>query len=282
MKDAVRWVVVTGARGGIGAACTRALARSGFRVVAATRQESPAAAEREGGPAPAMSLALDITSDDAIANAVTQVRQAVGDAGLYAIVNCAGSTASGPMESCTREELLRLFDVNAAGPLAVVRAVLPLLRQGHGRIVNIGSTSGQIPGSFNGAYCGTKFALDAMHDVLRAELAASGVAVSLIVPGVITTPFWKKAGASQSQARERLLSTGVDHYEAAFERRQRVVEALSSSGLPPESVAEVVVEALSASNPRSRYVVGQDARWKLALWRILPGLLRERVIRRGL
>lgn len=282
MNDAVRWVVVTGAGGGIGAACTRALARNGFRVVAASRQGNPISADRERGPAPAMSLALDITSDESIASAVTQIDRAVGDAGLYAVVNCAGITSSGPLESCTRGELLHLFDVNVAGPMAVSRAVLPLLRRGRGRIVNIGSTSGEIPGSFSGAYCGTKFALDAMHDVLRAELSKSGVPVSLIVPGVVATPFWDKAGVSQRQARERLLGSGVKHYDSALTRRQAMFDALSKSGLPPEAVADVVIEALIALKPRSRFMVGRDARWKLALWRLLPDILRERVIKRGL
>lgn len=282
MKEDKRWVLVTGATGGIGAACTRALARSGFRVVATSRRVDASTGARPEGPGPALSLPLDITSDEAIANALTQVEHAAGAGGLYAIVNCAGSTASGPLEACTREELLQLFDVNVAGPMQLVRAALPLLRQGRGRVVNIGSTSGRIPGAFGGAYCGTKFALDAMHDVLRAELAASGVSASLILPGVIATPFWKQAGASQKQARDRLSSRGVDHYDAALEHRQQLFDALSRSGLPPEAVADAVVEALFAVKPRSRYVVGRGARWKLALWRMLPERLRERAMMRGL
>lgn len=282
MKTRARWVLVTGATGGIGAACTRLLARDGYCVVAASRQGEPAAGAYPDGSGPVLALPLDITSDDAIANAVAKVQHAVGDVGLYAVVNCAGSAASGPIESYTREESLRLFDVNVAGPMELIRAALPLLRRSRGRVVNIGSTSGQIPGVFSGAYCGTKFALEAMHDVLRAELASSGVHVSLIVPGAIATPFWEKSGASLRRARDRLSSLGVVQYDAALERRQHIFAALSRSGLPPEAVAEVVCEALSAANPRSRYVVGRDARWKLAFWRALPKGLRERALKRGL
>lgn len=282
MKAVERWVLVTGATGGIGAACTSALARSGYRVVAASRRSHSTAVAELDGPSPALALTLDITSDDSIANALAQVRHAVGEAGLYAIVNCAGRTAYGPVEAGNRGELLQLFDVNVAGPMELIRSALPLLRQGQGRVVNIGSTSGRIPGTFGGAYSGTKFALDAMHDVLRAEVASSGVFVSLIVPGAVATPFWRQASASLDQARERLSRNGVDRYGAALDRRREVFERLSRSASPPDVVAAVVVEALATENPRSRYVVGRVARWKLAFWRLLPESLRQRAMMRGL
>jgi NAD(P)-dependent dehydrogenase (short-subunit alcohol dehydrogenase family) len=275
-------VLVTGASSGIGRACALTLAARGFRVFAGVRRFESARDLEALAPGRITPVRLDVGSDPDIALAAEQVRQATLDAGLAGLVNCAGEGLPGPLEHVSRPAMIHLFEVNVAGQLAAIQAFLPLLRKASGRIVNVGSTSGRIPGVFNGAYCASKFALDALTSVLRAELASSRVKVAMIEPGVVATPFWQKTAAAEANLAENLSVDGLRLYGPVIERRRAALAKLMQTGGPVEDVCEAVFHALSSASPRRRYVVGRDARIKVALWRALPEWARDRIVRRGM
>jgi NAD(P)-dependent dehydrogenase (short-subunit alcohol dehydrogenase family) len=192
---------------------------------------------------------------------------------LDALVNNAGIGVAAPLEDLPPEELRRQLEVNVVGQLAVTQAVLPALRAARGRIVIMGSIGGRSALPFLGGYAMTKFALEAMADSLRLELAADGIEVALVEPGNIATAIWTKPQPLADQVSE--------HYRARIERFRKVAATRSGKAAPVELVAEAVEHALTAASPKTRYVVGRDAKIRAAIER-LPDRLRDRVFRRAL
>jgi NAD(P)-dependent dehydrogenase (short-subunit alcohol dehydrogenase family) len=192
---------------------------------------------------------------------------------LDALVNNAGIGISAPLENLPADQLRRQFEVNVVGQLAVTQAVLPALRAARGRIVIMGSIGGRSALPFLGGYAMTKHALEAMADAFRVELAPDGIEVSIIEPGTIATAIWTKP---------QPLADGVsDRYRARIDRFRRFATARSSKAAPVDLVADAVEHALTAQRPRTRYVVGRDARIRATIER-LPDRLRDRVYRRAL
>jgi NAD(P)-dependent dehydrogenase (short-subunit alcohol dehydrogenase family) len=165
-------VLVTGASSGIGWASARMLAARGLHVFAGVRAVESAHGILAGALGTITPVTLDLTSEDDTARVANELRDRLAGPGLMGLVNCGGIGLSGPLELLSREAIKRVFDVNVAGQLSMIQAVLPLLRNSGGRIVNVGSTSGRIPGALNGAYCASKFALEALTSVLRWHLPA--------------------------------------------------------------------------------------------------------------
>ena len=162
------------------------------------------------------------------------------------------------------------MEVNVLGQLAVIQAMLPLLRRKQGRIVSIGSTSGRFAGRMVGAYCASKAALDAIGRTLQLELRSAGIRVSIVEPGVVATPFWQKTLAAEDESAGRLPAAGRMIYAAELTRRREALTALQSAGCSPDEVAAAVAHALTSSRPRLRYVVGRDAKVRIAIARVLP------------
>jgi NAD(P)-dependent dehydrogenase (short-subunit alcohol dehydrogenase family) len=276
-----RTVLVTGASTGIGEACARRLDAMGWRVFAGVRREADAEALRRGASPRLTPVRLDVTEEAQVRAAAEAVAAAAGgDAGLDGLVNNAGIVIAGPLECLPLSEVRAQLEVNVVGAVAVTQACLPLLRRARGRIVNIGSISGRSAAPFIGAYSASKFALEALTDSLRVELAPWGIEVAIVEPGAIATPIWVK---SQALA-ERNLST-VDPgaralYEEAMAAMRRVVEEAARRAAPADRVADAVAHALTARRPRTRYLVGADARLQAALARLLPDRLRDRLTAR--
>jgi NAD(P)-dependent dehydrogenase (short-subunit alcohol dehydrogenase family) len=178
-----------------------------------------------------------------------------------------------PLEDLPLEELRRQLEVNVVGQLAVTKACLPGLRAARGRVVIVGSIAGRSALPFLGAYAISKFALEAMADSLRLELAPDGIEVSLVEPGTIATPIWTKPQPVADLVSER--------YRLRLERFRRFAAARSAKAAPADDVARAVEHALSARRPRTRYLVGRDARIRAALER-LPDRLRDRLLARAL
>ena len=200
-----RAVVVTGASSGIGAAAAELLAREGFLTYAGVR--SP----EDGAKIAALHenirpLRLDVTDRDSIASAAEVVTKS--GAPLHGLVSNAGIAVGGPLEFLPVDELRRQFEVNVFGGIAVSQAFLPQLRASRGRIVFVGSVSGRIAVPYLGPYAASKFALRALSDALRAELAPAGVFVALVEPGSVKTPIWKKGRESRAQLEQTLGSAG--------------------------------------------------------------------------
>ncbi|HEX7079729.1 MAG TPA: SDR family NAD(P)-dependent oxidoreductase [Gammaproteobacteria bacterium] len=280
--DAVRAVVVTGASSGIGEAAALELDRCGFKVFAGVR--GPAAAERLAAAASTRlaPLELDVAREESVRAAADAVAGELGEEGVLAgVVNSAGIVVSGPLEHVSLADFRRQLDVNVVGPLAVVQAFLPLLRRSGGRIVNVGSTSGRIAGPMIGPYCASKFALEALTKVMAAELHAQGIRVSLIEPGVVATPLWKKARAAEEALAARLRCEDRDRYAAALGVRRRRLRELEDAGEPPGRVAAAIVEALTSRRPKPRYVVGFRTRLRVAVTLSLPDAWLHRLRARG-
>lgn len=272
-----RAVIITGASTGIGAACARYLDQLGFRVFAGVRKAADGEALAAGARSGLTPIQLDVTKAEEIAAARAAVEAEVGAAGLAGLVNNAGIGAGGPLEFVPLDGLRYAFEVNVFGAIAMVQAMLPLLRAGRGRIVNMSSIGGRIAYPFMGPYNSSKWALEALSDSLRRELRPWGIHVAVIEPGNIQTPIWGKA---------RTLADNVDPraqalYGPGLEFAMNVVNRAEGTGLPPEVVARAVAHALVARRPRTRYVIGRDARLVNVL-RFLPDTLLDRLMARVL
>lgn len=273
-----RAVLVTGASSGIGLAIANRLAGLGYTVFAGTRA---AIGEASVAPAPnVVPVTLDVTSEDSIASARATLLKLLPPGGLAGLVNNAGIMVSGPLEHVAPAALLRQLEVNVVGVVAVTQALLPLLRQARGRIVNIGSTSGRVASPFAGPYCAAKFALEAVTTVWREELSSSPVSVHCVDPGVVGTPLWEKARAAEDTIHRDLSEDGRRRYGATMKRRSDLLRQLARRGASADGVCEAVVHALSSPRPKPRYVVGFDAKVRLAAARLMSDRLRFWLARR--
>lgn len=272
-------VLLTGASSGIGAATALALDRAGMTVFAAVRDPADAAPLDRQSSDRLTLLRLDITDQKSIAAAVTTLEEQLGGGGLDAVVNNAGEGIPGPLEILPLNQLREQFEVNVIGQVAVTQAVLPLLRRAHGRIIFVGSIGGKIAVPLAGAYNASKYAMEAVADSWRQELAPDGIAVSLIEPAAMATPIWAKAagrvdhllddpGPETARYRERLRSF------------QRTLRSQGKSGSSPSDVADTILRALTAEHPRNRYAVGASAKLVSALRPLIPDWLLDAVGRR--
>lgn len=277
MSSSASAVLVTGASSGIGRACALDLEGAGYLVFAGVRSETDAAALRaEAGPG-LVPLQLDVRDDDSINAAIEAVKAKVGDAGLYGLVNNAGISASGPLEFLDISDLRNVLEVNLLGPFRMTRGCLPLLRRANGRVVNIGSGEAALATPANGAYCMSKFALEAFSDSLRMELAPSGVRVVVVEPGGTDTRILEKVSARFHEVRSSLPAGGRELYLDSIDARARMPDGAKL--LPPEAVARVVRRALLAGRPKARYFAGLDVRGAFLLGRFVPAAARDRVLR---
>jgi short-subunit dehydrogenase len=171
--------------------------------------------------------------------------------------------------------------VNVTGQLAVTQALLSLLRRGRGRIVNMGSIGGRIASPFAGPYSASKFALEALTDALRMELHPWGLHVAIVEPGTVATPIWEKSVARADRLVQALPPQAQTLYGAALSAARASAERTGKEGLgvPPEVVARAVAHALTARRPKTRYLVGWDARIAM-LFTLVPDRLRDRVMLR--
>jgi NAD(P)-dependent dehydrogenase (short-subunit alcohol dehydrogenase family) len=275
-----RAVLVTGASTGIGEACALRLDAAGFRVFAAVRKTSDADALAAKGSPRLTPVLMDVTDAESIARAVERIEAAVGERGLAGLVNNAGISASAPLEFLPLDTLRHVLEVNVVGQLAVTQSCLPLLRVARGRVIMIGSILGVVALPLGGAYSASKFALEGLSDVLRLELAAAGIHVSIIEPGAIATPIWSKGVSVADQLQNRLTDAQREALEARygdmFGAARQGARRSAERGQSPDAVALVVEGILDASRPAARYVVGRDAR--LIRWlRWLPARRFDRI-----
>jgi NAD(P)-dependent dehydrogenase (short-subunit alcohol dehydrogenase family) len=229
---------------------------------------------RRHGDAPdgTRELVLDVTDPVAVGHAAAGIDE------LDGLVDNAGIGIAGPLEVLPLEDLTRQLEVNVVGQLRVTQALLPALRRRQGRVVIMGSISGRSALPFLGAYAMSKFALEAMADALRVELAPWGMHVSIVEPGSIATPIWTKPQRSAAD----ISPQAAELYGERLSRFGRLAAERSAGGaVPAVEVAKVVEHALTAKRPRTRYVVGPDARRRARVQR-LPDRLRDRVLTRFL
>jgi NAD(P)-dependent dehydrogenase (short-subunit alcohol dehydrogenase family) len=261
-------VLVTGCSSGIGRATARAFLEEDWQVFATARTVEDVADLEEAG---CETLALDVTDPDGVARTVEEVVDVAG--AIDCVVNNAGYAQMGPLEDVPTVDLHRQFDVNVYGPHRLTRAALPHMRaQGEGRIVNVSSVIGRVSFPGSGAYSGSKHALEAMSDALRAEVEAFGIDVVLIEPGPVETGFNDRVD-EELPGEERTPA-----YEALYDIYDDAQLIGGGSGGPfasePEDVAAAIVEAATAPDPPARYPVGPLAKYGLYA-RYLPDRFRD-------
>jgi NAD(P)-dependent dehydrogenase (short-subunit alcohol dehydrogenase family) len=274
-------VLITGASTGIGRACTEHLDGLGFTVLAGVRKQSDADSLRGAGYERTQPLILDVTESESIASAMRVVDEA-SPAGLAGLVNNAGVSVGGPLEFVAMDEWRRQLEVNFFGQVAVTQAALPALRKARGRIVNMTSIGGRLASPFLGPYNASKFALEAVTDALRLELRQFGVEVAAVEPGAVATPIWEKGRASADQATADMPPEALKLYAAGFAAISKFISLGERTGVPPLEVARAVEHALTASRPKTRYVVGRDAKMRLVLSRLLPTRAMDRLVVRAM
>jgi NAD(P)-dependent dehydrogenase (short-subunit alcohol dehydrogenase family) len=277
----VKSVVVTGASTGIGRATALHLDAKGRRVFAGVRKEADADLLREAGSERLVPLMLDVTDAAQIAAATRTVEEQVGEAGLDGLVNNAGIAVPGPLETLPIDDFRRQVDVNLSAQVAVTQAMLPAIRRARGRIVFITSIGGLMAFPMFGAYHAAKFGLEAVGDVFRQELRPWGIKVSIVEPGSIATPIWERGMDEADAVEERAGDGHVDLYGKSAAAYREVAMKTAARGIPPERVAIKIEHALSARRPRTRYLVGADARGQALAIRLLPDRLVDRLIARA-
>jgi len=275
----MRSVLVTGSSTGIGRAVALRLDGAGWRVFAGVRREEDAESLRAAASERLTPVMLDVTDGGAISATAEMLAQELGDAGLDGLVNNAGVAVPSPLETIPIEDFRRQVEVNLTGQVAVTQALLPLIRTARGRIVFISSIGGRIAFPLTGAYHAAKFGVEAVGDVFRQELRAWGISVSIVEPGSIDTPIWDRGEREADEiggrvpAREELYGKAIASY-------RKVVKSLAERGIPPAKVAAAVEHALTVRRPRTRYLVGLDAKLQARVKPFVPTRLFDRMVAR--
>ncbi|MEA2400071.1 MAG: hypothetical protein QOK00_474 [Thermoleophilaceae bacterium] len=269
-------VLVTGASTGIGEATALHLKELGFDSVGAVRKEEDAERLRSRG---LRTVKLDVADPASIAAA----RKELGDGPMAGLVNNAGIAVAGPLEFMPLDQLRLQLEVNVVGQVAVIQQFLPALRAGGGRIVNLSSIGGRFALPLVSPYNASKFALEAISDSLRRELHGQGVDVILIEPGGVKTPIWSKSNEAADELQQQMPPEAERLYGRMIETlRRETVKIATKTGIEPREVAEVIGKALTADRPRTRYLVGRDAKMRGALARVMPDRLMDRAVARQL
>lgn len=273
----MRSVLITGASTGIGRAAALRLDADGWRVFAGVRKQEDAEALRAAGSERLVPLTLDVTDAGQIAAAAGLI-EAESPAGLDGLVNNAGIAVPGPLETLPLEDFRRQVEVNLTAQVAVTQATLPLIRQARGRVVLIASIGGRIAFPLNGAYHAAKFGVEAVGDVFRQELRPWGISVSVVEPGSIDTPIWERGERNASEIEARAHPNQEALYGKTIASFREVVKQLSERGIPPEKVAKAIAHALESKRPRTRYLVGLDAKVQARLKVVIPTRLFDRIV----
>ena len=261
-------VLVTGCSSGIGLHSAVALAGAGHRVFAAMRDPEAASALQEAAAAAGVApetITLDVTNDGSVQAAIAAVLERAG--GLDVLINNAGISNHGVVEETALERFRLVMETNFFGVVRCIQAVLPGMRaQGSGRIINVSSVSGRVAIPTLGAYAASKWALEALGEVLAQEVRRHGIRVLHVEPGNFATPMMAKAGR-ESAARSH--STGPPPaYEHIYARIGAFGKRAQAHLGSPQLVAEAITSLVAAADPPFRTPVGPDAE------RLLPARTR--------
>jgi NAD(P)-dependent dehydrogenase (short-subunit alcohol dehydrogenase family) len=306
MAEPSKAVLVTGCSSGIGRATALRLARAGWTVYASARRPESLAELADAG---CRTLALDVTEEGSMRAAVEAVERAERAVGV--LVNNAGYSQSGAVETVPMDAVRRQFETNVFGPVRLIQLVAPRMRaQRWGRVVNVGSMGGRLTFPGGGHYHATKHALEAISDALRFELRGFGIAVTLLEPGLITTNFGEAATAgmadlalaavgatggertddgepasdaadSRSPVHERSHEDPYTHFNAtvaaltagAYEGPMRML------GAGPERVAKVIERTIARRRAPSRVTITPSAKLTIATRRLLGDRLWDTAMR---
>jgi len=270
-------ILITGCSSGIGLDAARGLAARGWRVFATCRQQPDCDRLTAEG---LESFVLDYADEASITAAVAEVRTRTGGT-LDALFNNGAFACPGAVEDLPRGALRAIFEVNLFGYHDLTRQVIPMMRaQGHGRIINCSSVLGLVGVKWRGAYVATKFAMEGLTDVLRIEMAETGIKVILIEPGPIGTRIRVNAIPHFERWIDWQNSARAEQYKALLDR------LYTSRGpdrfeLPPSAVTAKLISALESPRPAARYFVTTPTYISNLARRLLPTWALDHVLSRG-
>lgn len=265
-------ILITGASTGIGAALAKVLSSRfpGVRLVLAARSadklEEIAVDCRKAG-ADVLVVPTDLTQTEQVAALAQSALNQFGR--VDALVNNAGYGQMGPIELITEQAVQRQFTVNLLAPIALIRTVIPVMRnQGRGRIINVSSIGGRLAFPLGGLYSASKFALEGLSDALRMELEPFNISVSVIEPGPVRTEFF---GVARNQSEQVITDPLNTPYRSAIQKLESLEQQVDRQAWSAEQVAEVIVRALSDRRPKPRYLAATGG--NLLIWlmtKVLP------------
>jgi NAD(P)-dependent dehydrogenase (short-subunit alcohol dehydrogenase family) len=264
--------LITGVSSGLGQALALRLLKDGYLVLGTVRKKRDGAyLEKAGGSV----FLFDVTDQRALPGLVRQVKSRLGKTPLTLLVNNAGTSVCVAWEHMSLDEVKAQLDVNFFGAVGVTQAFLPLLRVGRGRIALVSSTAFRLPLAFMGAYCASKFALEAFALTLRQELYGDGIPVICLQPGPVQTRIFNGTRAHLKRLHPREVANG------AYERFLQQSRLMERGGLQPEAAAAKIARILQKPRPPLRAVVSK-APWFDALMPLVPQRWVDYVIHRVL
>jgi len=283
-STSANWILVTGTSTGLGRAATFTLAESGYRVLAAVRKQEDidsllAEAKTRRVAESVEPIILDVTDAGQIAAAVEIVRAKIAAGGrLHALVNNAGAQWAGPIETMTLTAWRSQFEVLFFGPIALTQQLLPHLRASRGRVINVTSIGGIMPGPMIAAYQAAKAALEAVSDSMRIEFSPFGVQVCAIAPGSISTPMLNRSPDQLGGLAAALPKDLQPVYGDAIRAFAKTVASAHGFATSPAKASRTILRAVRAPRPRSRYLIGTDAKLSAFLKRNLPDRWMDAII----
>jgi NADP-dependent 3-hydroxy acid dehydrogenase YdfG len=275
VADRSQAVLITGCSSGIGHATASRLAEEGWKVYATARRPETIADLAKKG---CETLALDVCDEASMSSAVAAVKEAEGAVGV--LINNAGYSQSGAVESVPLDQVRRQFETNVFGLIRMCQLVLPGMReQGYGKLVNIGSMGGRLTFPGGGIYHATKYSVEALSDALRFEVRGFGVDVILIEPGLIITNFGEVAASTVGAGGD-----GAGPYDEFNRKVAQLTESaykgpMSKLGAGPEAVAKAISKALGSRRPKARYLVTPSAHLLVNQRRLVPDRVWDLIMR---
>ena len=262
-----RNVLITGCSSGIGAATARAFREAGWQVWATARRPETLAELEAAG---CRTLALDVTDSESMKAAVDAVVAEHGAVGC--LVNNAGYSQSGAVESVPMDRVRRQFETNVFGMVELTQLVLPGMRErGWGKVVNVSSMGGTLTFPGGGVYHASKYAVEALSDALRFEVRGFGVDVICIQPGLILSGFTERLGAAMTEVDKEEGPYGAfNQHVAVYSKKAYTESAMARLSGTPEDVARAILSEVEKSRPRARVPVTWSATVLMAQRRWLP------------
>ena len=273
--------VITGASTGIGWATAKLLLDRGFRVFGSVRKQADADRLKAEFGANFTPLLFDVTNETAVLAAAREVRAALNGETLTGLVNNAGIAVAGPVLELAADEFRHQMDVNVIGPIIATQAFGPLLgsdpslKGPKGRIVMISSVAGRNGNPLTGAYSASKHAIEGLSESLRREMMLFGIDVIVVAPGAVKTPIWSKAEEVDISAYQN------SPFMPALQRIRKFMLKLGETGLPAETIAKAIADALTTARPKVRYQLTPDPMRHLVTG-VLPKRMVDRIIARRL
>lgn len=273
----MRTVVVTGAAGGVGKALVEQARDRGDFVIATARslgQLDHLAGDR------VLPIAMDVSDSSSVERGFDELDRLLAGRALDAVVHCAAVAPLGTVEFTSADEYARVFNINTLGALRVAQSTVTRMRGRGGRLVLVSSLWGRLSGPLVSTYAASKHAIEAIADSLRRETAGSGVAITVIEPGVIKTKMFTGQTAEVTAKIDSLDEIERAHYLGLYRAYLRLFQRSAKTAITAEKCADAIMRALDARNPATRYLVGPDAKLLVRLAEWLPDRWLDRLFKK--